>query len=97
MKTPIIPTLRALASLLALAAAALGAEAPGPPTRTVTVDWAKTTFVSKTTPTLQVVVNPMLRPGSPIHDGTFAALKALHADFVRYVPWFPYPRLVVPE
>ena len=97
VNTPVISTLRALPSLLALAVAALGAEAPGPPTRTVTVDWAKTTFVSKTTPTLQVVVNPMLRPGSPIHDGTFAALKALHADFVRYVPWFPYPRLVVPE
>ena len=30
----------------------------------VTVDWNKTVIVSKSTPTLQVVVNPMLRPGS---------------------------------
>jgi hypothetical protein len=39
----------------------------------------------------------MLRPGSPIHDGAFKALRDLRASHVRYVPWFPYPRLVVPE
>ena len=63
----------------------------------VSADWNKTVTISKTTPTLQVVVNPMLRTHSPMHDGTFAALKDMGADFVRYVPWFPYPRLVVPE
>src|ERR1700761_5278781 len=63
----------------------------------VTVDWNKTVIVSKSTPTLQVVVNPMLRPGSPIHDGAYQAVKQLGADYVRYVPWLPYPRLGVAE
>ncbi|MGC2399483.1 MAG: glycosyl hydrolase family 39 [Acidobacteriaceae bacterium] len=63
----------------------------------VSVDWNKTVLVSRSTPTLQVVVNPMLRSGSPIHDGAFQALKQLGADYVRYVPWLPYPRLAVAE
>jgi hypothetical protein len=61
------------------------------------IDWTKTVIVSKSTPTLQVVTNPMLNPGSPIHDGSFAALKALGADYVRYVPWLPYPKIAVAE
>ncbi|HET7347630.1 MAG TPA: glycosyl hydrolase family 39, partial [Acidobacteriaceae bacterium] len=64
---------------------------------TVSIDWNKTVLVSKSTPTLQVVVNPMLERGSPIHDGSFQALKDLGADYVRYVPWLPYPRLAVAE
>ncbi len=32
-----------------------------------------------------------------MHDGSIAALKAIHADFVRFVPWLPYPRLAVAE
>lgn len=63
----------------------------------ISIDWNKTILVSKSTPTLQVVVNPMLERGSPIHDGSFAALKALGADYVRYVPWLPYPKLAVAE
>jgi hypothetical protein len=63
----------------------------------VTIDWNKTIIVSRSTPTLQVVVNPMLRAGSPIHDGSFDALKNLGAEYVRYVPWEPYPRLAVAE
>jgi hypothetical protein len=65
--------------------------------QSIQVDWDKTLIVSKSTPTLQVVVNPMLRRGSPIHDQSFAALKALGAEYVRYVPWLPYPRLAVAE
>jgi hypothetical protein len=61
------------------------------------IDWSKTVMVSKSTPTLQVVTNPMLNRGSPIHDGSFAALKALGADYVRYVPWLPYPKIAVAE
>jgi len=64
---------------------------------TLTADWNKINSVSKTTATLQVVENPMLRPGSPIHTNTFKALKDLGADYVRYVPWFPYPKMVVAE
>jgi hypothetical protein len=63
----------------------------------VDIDWDKTVIVTKSTPTLQVVTNPMLNPGSPIHDGSFSALKALGADYVRYVPWLPYPKIAVAE
>ena len=63
----------------------------------LSVNWNKTVRVSKTTATLQVVVNPPLRHGTPVHDNAFRALNELHADFVRYVPWLPYPRLAVAE
>ena len=63
----------------------------------LTIDWNRTTIVSRTTPTLQVVVNPMLRRGASMHDGSFSALKDLGADYVRYVPWLPYPKLAVAE
>ena len=61
------------------------------------VDWGKTQLISKSVATLQVVVNPPLRRGSPIHDASFAALAALGCDYVRYVPWLPYPKLGVAE
>ena len=35
----------------------------------------------------QVVVNPLLRRESPVHDAMFESLAALQADYVRYVPW----------
>jgi hypothetical protein len=63
----------------------------------VTVQWDKTTVVSKSTPTLQVVVNPPLRPGEPLGIAEYNAVKGLGADYVRYVPWLPYPRLAVAE
>lgn len=53
--------------------------------------------ISRTTPTLQLIENPMVRKNSPIHDSTFKALKELGADYVRYVPWFPYPKMAVAE
>lgn len=67
------------------------------PAPKVTVDWNKVLIVSRSTPTFQVVVNPMLNRGSVVHDGAFSAVKQLGADYVRYVPWLPYPRLVVAE
>ena len=63
----------------------------------VTVNWDKVVRVSKTTATLQVVVNPPLRRGSAIHDRVFQVLRDLRADYVRYVPWLPYPKLGVAE
>lgn len=63
----------------------------------VVVHWNEPSLVSQSTATLQVVGNPMLRPGAPMHDGSFKALKDLQADYVRYVPWFPYPKLAVAE
>ncbi len=63
----------------------------------MTVHWDKITAVSKSTPTLQVVVNPPLRPGEPLGIASYQAVKDLGADYVRYVPWLPYPRLAVAE
>ena len=63
----------------------------------VSVTWAKIIGASPTTPTLQVVVNPMLRPGSPISHRAFQALHRLGANDVRFVPWLPYPQLAVAE
>ena len=63
----------------------------------VAINWDKVVRVSKTTPTLQVVVNPALRRGSTIHDRAFQTLRDLGCDYVRYVPWLPYPRLGVAE
>jgi hypothetical protein len=74
---------------------AILAGAQQPPT--LTVQWDKTTVVSRTTPTLQVVVNPPLRPGQPLGIASYKAVKELGADYVRYVPWLPYPRLAVAE
>ena len=63
----------------------------------ITVQWDKLTVVSKTTPTLQVVVNPPLRPGQAMNTAAYKAVSDLGADYVRYVPWLPYPRLAVAE
>lgn len=84
---------RALSLPIALGLAIFGkAEA-----QVVAINWDKTQHVSKTTATLQVVYNPMLRPNSPIFQPTFEALKNLDAAYVRYVPWFPYPKAAVVE
>ena len=63
----------------------------------IQINWSKVERVSKTTATLQVVVNPLLRKDSPIHDQAFQALRDLRSDDVRYVPWYPYPKLGVAE
>ena len=63
----------------------------------ITVHWDKIVQESRTSPTLQVVVNPPLRRGTAVHDNAFKALHDLGADYVRYVPWLPYPRLGVAE
>src|ERR1700727_2984925 len=70
-------------------------QAPDP--NEIKIDWTQTVTVSKSTPTLQVVVNPQLLRGAKLHDSSFAALHALGADYVRYVPWLPYPRQAVAE
>ena len=74
--------LRVLASRLALCLSitAFGLAALAQNTQQkLEMDWNKIRTISKSTPTLQVVTNPMLNPGSPIHDQSFAALKALGA------------------
>lgn len=83
-----------VSSLLALCAIPLSAQDQ---LQKVQIDWNKTVTTSKSTATLQVVTNPMLNPGAPIHDGAFSALKSLGADYVRFVPWLPYPKIAVAE
>lgn len=73
------------------------AEAAAPTTDATGIDWDRPARVCTTVPTLQVVVNPLIRRGSPIHDNVFRELRELPADYVRFVPWFPYPRLGVAE
>jgi hypothetical protein len=85
-----------IAALAGAAGSSVVARAQDKPPK-VTVSWDKVTGVSKTTPTLQVVVNPPLRRGTPVHDNAFKALRDLGADYVRYVPWLPYPRLGIAE
>jgi hypothetical protein len=74
-----------------------GLAAPQDAPLKVDIDWKNTVGVSRTTPTLQVVVNPPLLRGSSIHDNAWDSLHLLQADFVRFVPWLPYPRLGVAE
>jgi hypothetical protein len=87
----------ALSTVVGLSLYSVGLLGQGAATPDLKIDWAKTTYESKTTPTLQVVVNPMLLRGAPMHDGSFQALKTLGADYVRYVPWLPYPKQAVAE
>lgn len=60
------------------------------------VDWSSTEPL-RTTPTLQMVVNPLLMRDSPIHNAAFAALKDLGTDYARLAFWHPYPKLAVAE
>ncbi len=63
----------------------------------VSVRWSEVTGASLATPTLQVVVNPLLRPPSPVARRAILAVQRLKADYVRFVPWLPYPQLAVAE
>jgi hypothetical protein len=66
-------------------------------TSQLTINWGKTMVVSRSVPMLQVVVNPPLRPGGALSAPSYKAVKDLGADYVRYVPWLPYPKLAVAE
>jgi hypothetical protein len=63
----------------------------------IDVNWDKTSRVSQTSTTLQVVVNPPLRHGTEVSKNAYQAVRELGADYVRYVPWLPYPKLGVAE
>ena len=78
------------ALFVVIASGALQAQgAPGTPS--LIVKWENKT-PNRTVPTLQAVVNPMLRRGSPIHDASLEALHKLGANYVRYAFWYPYPK-----
>eukprot|EP01051_Picozoa_sp_SAG22_P018814 SAG22_NODE_3282_length_1806_cov_2.055653_2_plen_456_part_00 len=84
------------------------APAPLPPV-TLEIDWTTETRRTSTAATVEVDVMPFLarQPqtdpyvtdhhyGGPF-DKYYAALQNLNASFVRFAPWCPNPRLVVPE
>lgn len=60
-------------------------------------NWGKVNSVSKTVISMEVCVEPPMRRGRPIHDQLFNALHNLDADYLRFSPWFPYPKLAVAE
>jgi hypothetical protein len=64
----------------------------------VSVDFTRVAIGQSTLrPTLQVVVNPLIQRSSPIHNQVFNNLALLNTQMTRFVPWFPYPELVVAE
>lgn len=63
----------------------------------IEVNWEKVERTSQTSPTLQVVVNPPLSHGTTVSTNAYKAVHDLRADYVRYVPWLPYPKLGVAE
>ncbi|HVO11077.1 MAG TPA: glycosyl hydrolase family 39 [Vicinamibacteria bacterium] len=97
-RTGSLPLIAVAAALLAgMASLPYSSAQTSPAAVRVSVDWGTVERVSRTSATLQVVVNPLLRRGSRIHDAAFRALRDLGADDVRFVPWLPYPRLAVAE
>lgn len=90
-----------LRALILLAATLPWAFTPSLPAESdpsqVRIDWDKVIRVSKTTATFQIVMNPMLRPGSEFHDTTFRAIKELGCDRARFATWYPFPKLAVAE
>lgn len=83
--------------LVGVACASMPLALSGQKALQLTVHWDKTTVVSQSTPTLQVVVNPRLEHGEALSVAAYHAVAQLGAEYVRYVPWLPYPKLAVAE
>jgi hypothetical protein len=63
----------------------------------IKIEWKNVRRVNRSNASLQAVVTPLMSRGSPMHGKVWQALKDLNAEYVRYVPWLPYPRLAVAE
>jgi hypothetical protein len=64
----------------------------------ISVNWTAQDYILHTTPTFQIVTNPLVsRQFSPISKEIFANLKQLNAEYARYAVWYPYPKLAVAE
>lgn len=62
-------------------------------TLTVDIQWDDVQIECKTTATLQSVANPPhLLPDSSALTNALDSLRLVAPGYVRYVPWFPYPR-----
>jgi len=84
--------------LSAVAVALLAASSAASETHgMIGVEWDKGLRTSKTAVSIAMCVEPPLRRGSPIHDQLFEAVRDLRGDYVRFVPWHPYPKLAVVE
>ena len=68
----------AVLSAVVMAAALNAQQAPQ-----LTIHWDKTTVISKSAPTLQVVVNPPLRPRSDLE----AVKAAVHGGLLLFLCW----------
>jgi hypothetical protein len=81
---------------LALTFFLAGCGAPSTP-KDLVLHWNNTTVINRTTPTLQLVVNPHLVPGDPLGAAAFNAVRTLAPDYMRYQAWLPYPKLAIAE
>jgi len=63
----------------------------------IVIQWENVQRINRSRASLQAVVTPLMSRNSPMHDKVWRALKDLKAEYVRYVPWLPYPRLAVAE
>ena len=96
-----MPRALIFAAFMLARAAAASTSAADSTAVTITVgDWTSG-IATNSTPTYQTSINPKYRAdkGNPsnISDTVYANMKALDADFMRHVPWFPYPHLAVAE
>ena len=83
----------------AITGTATSGTATGSVAATVSVDWSTVKKVASTAATVEVDVMPFLgrtHEGGPF-SGYMEALANLGAEFVRFSPWFPYPRVAVTE
>ncbi|WP_204101333.1 GH39 family glycosyl hydrolase [Occallatibacter savannae] len=83
--------------LLPLLLVSCGAPPSTSSSKDLTIHWNIPAVINCTTPTLQVVVNPHLRPGDPLGIAAFNAIHTLAPDYVRFQAWIPYPKLAVAE
>jgi nicotinamide mononucleotide adenylyltransferase len=72
---------------MALRWAAIAAVVSVSRSQEVIVSWNNVVRQLQTEASLQVVVNPLIVRGSPIHDQVYASLANLRANHVRFVPW----------
>ena len=63
----------------------------------IEIQWKNVQRVNRSNASLQAVVTPLMLRNSPMRDKVWRALKDLNAEYVRYVPWLPYPKLAVAE
>ncbi len=88
---------RNLRRSVALLVVSLGVNSAALAQIEVRVDWSQLSPPTKTVITLQVVENPPLMRGSPIHNAAWKALRELATEKTRLALWYPYPRLAVAE